>query len=158
MKVVTAEGQPALSSVATAPNSSQVSGYASFRDDEAELQKLAVDFGGAPAYILFRQASDEATNLLGDLRPAAPRAGPPAPVEAKPGSAPARDGCGLHDNEDVGPAGPKLSQSGPEEPVQPIQAGPRPFTFEHGDLLSEGEDFEGGVAPMAEEDAESGQN
>ena len=47
-----------------------------------------------------------------------------------------------------------MSQSGPEEPVQPIQTGTGPFPFENRDLLSEGEDFEGGVAATAEEHAD----
>ena len=33
--------------------------------------------------------------------------------------------------------------------------GSRPFAFEHGDLLSEGEDFEGRIGSTAEEDAGS---
>jgi hypothetical protein len=67
---------------------------------------------------------------------------------------PADDGVGLHEDQDVGPAGPKLSQSGPEEPVQPIQTGTGPFPLENRDLLSEGENFEGGVAATAEEHAD----
>jgi hypothetical protein len=59
---------------------------------------------------------------------------------------PADDGLGLDDNEDVGPAGPAAAERRPEEPVQGVQCRLRPFSFEHGDLLSEGEDFESGVA------------
>ena len=46
----------------------------------------------------------------------------------------------------------------PEESVQRVQYWPRPFALEHGDLLPKSEDFEGSVAPSAEEDAESGQD
>jgi hypothetical protein len=59
---------------------------------------------------------------------------------------PAYDGFGLHDDEDVGPAGPKAAEGRSEESVQRVQYWPRPFAFEHGDLLSEGEDFERGIA------------
>ena len=38
-----------------------------------------------------------------------------------------------------------------------ISIGARTFPFEHGDLLSQGEDLKGGAAPTAEEDSEWGQ-
>jgi hypothetical protein len=41
-----------------------------------------------------------------------------------------------------------------EESVPPIQHGPRPF--EHGKLLSEGENLESGIASIAKEDSEGG--
>jgi hypothetical protein len=69
---------------------------------------------------------------------------------------PPHDGLGLHDDEDVGPTGPKAAECGPEESVPPVQHGPRPFTFEHGKLLSEGEDLESGIASIAKEDSEGG--
>ena len=40
----------------------------------------------------------------------------------------------------------KAAEGRPEESVQRVQYWPWPFAFEHGDLLSEGEDFEGGRA------------
>ena len=67
---------------------------------------------------------------------------------------PADDGLGFHDDQDVGPASPEAAKGGPEESVQPVQYWSRPFAFEHGDLLSEGEDFESGIAPTAKEDPE----
>jgi hypothetical protein len=42
--------------------------------------------------------------------------------------------------------------------VPGIQLRPRSFTFEYGDLLPEGEDFEGRFAPTPEEDADHGQD
>jgi len=45
-------------------------------------------------------------------------------------------------------------QGSPEESVEPVQVRPLPFAFEHGDLLSEGEDFESGIAPTANENSE----
>ena len=38
--------------------------------------------------------------------------------------------------------------------LEPVQVRPWPFSFEHGDLLSEGEDFESGIAPTANENSE----
>ena len=69
---------------------------------------------------------------------------------------PADDGLGLHNDEDVGPAGPKAAEGRPEESVQGVQCWPRPFALEHSDLLSEGEDFEGGIASTAGEDSDGG--
>ena len=46
----------------------------------------------------------------------------------------------------------------PEEPVEGVQFGPRSLPFEHGDLLPEGEDFEGRVAATAEEDTDHGED
>ena len=69
---------------------------------------------------------------------------------------PAYDGLGLHDDEDVGPPGPKAAECGPEESVQPVQRWPWPFTLEHGKLLSEGEELESGIASIAKEDSEGG--
>ena len=63
------------------------------------------------------------------------------------------DGLGLHDDEHIGPTGPKPTECGPEESVRPVQGWPRPFPFEHGKLLSEGEDLQGGIASIAKEGA-----
>jgi len=48
-------------------------------------------------------------------------------------------------------------QSRPEKPVERVQRGPRLFSLEDRDLLSEGENFKGGVASTPEEDAGGGQ-
>jgi hypothetical protein len=51
-----------------------------------------------------------------------------------------------------------VAEGGPEEPVQGGRGWPRPFAFEHGDLLSEGEDFEGRIGSTAEEDTDHGED
>jgi hypothetical protein len=71
---------------------------------------------------------------------------------------PADDGLRLHDDEHVGPTEPEAAKGGPEESAQPVQYGPRPFAFEHGDLLSQGEDLESNIAPSAKEHSEGGQD
>ncbi len=70
------------------------------------------------------------------------------------GAAPADYGIGFHQDQDVRPSGPTLPKYRPEERVPGVQFWPRPFPFQHGDLLSEGEDFEGGIAPSAKEDSD----
>lgn len=49
-----------------------------------------------------------------------------------------------------------LSQRGPEEPIQPAQAGARPLPLQDCHLLTQSEDFEGRVAATADEDADCG--
>ncbi len=67
---------------------------------------------------------------------------------------PAYHGVGFHENQDVRPAGPTLAECRPEESVPGVQFWPRPFPFQHGDLLAEDEDFEGGIASTTEEDSD----
>ena len=69
---------------------------------------------------------------------------------------PANDGLWFHQDEDIGPAGPEAAQGGPEEPVERVQWRPRSLPLENGDLLSQGQNFEGAVAATAEEHADSG--
>ena len=80
------------------------------------------------------------------------------PVETKTGAVPSDDGLGFDDNEDVCPARPKVLQRGPEQPVKGGQRWPRSFALEHGDLLSEGKNFEGSITSTPEEDADGGQD
>jgi hypothetical protein len=68
-----------------------------------------VDLGGSPVWLLFRQASDQSADLLGDLRPARGTTRAPAPVQAKPRAMPADDGLWFHDDKDVPPASPKVT-------------------------------------------------
>jgi len=108
-----------------------------------------MDFGRSPTGVLLRQAPDQHTHLLGDLRSAAARPGTPARIEAETSAVPADDGLGLDDDEDVGPAGPTTAQGSPKESVERVQDWPRPFALEHGYLLTEGEDLQSGIAPSA---------
>lgn len=72
------------------------------------------------------------------------------------GAAPADHGVGPHDNQDFGPAGPTMAKSGrPKRAAHAIQFWPWPFSFEHGDLLSEGQNFEGGITSTAEKHSDA---
>ena len=79
-------------------------------------------------------------------------------VQPKTSAMPADDRLGLDDNEDTGLTAPEAVEGGPEKPVQGVQGRPRPFAFEHGHLLSQGEDFQGGIASTAEEAADHGED
>src|SRR5258708_7856825 len=105
-----------------------------------------MDFRGSPTLVLLRQSPDQNANLLGDLRSTALRPGSPAPIETEPGAVPADDGVGFDEDQDVRPAGPTLAECRPEESVQGVQCWPWPFPFQHGKLLSEGENFQGCIA------------
>ena len=76
------------------------------------------------------------------------------PVEMETGTVPADDGRGFHNDEDVFPARPETPERRPEQTVQEIQSWPRTLAFENGDLLAKSEDFDGGVASTAEENAD----
>ena len=120
----------------------------------ARYEQFRVSFGGAPGGILFGQTSDPIPPLLGDPRPPAARTRPPAPVKAKAGAVPCADGFWFDNQKDIGPAGPKLAEGGPEEPVTDVQVWPRALAFENGELLTEGQDFQGGIGSCPEGGAE----
>jgi hypothetical protein len=130
---------------------SQIPRHTPLRDDQTELLKFTVDLRGSPTLVLLRQSSDQNANLLGDLRSSAAWPGSPAPIETEAGAVPADHGFGFHQDQDIRPAGPKLAECRPEQSVPGVQSWPRPFSFQHGDLLSEGEDFEGGITSTAKE-------
>jgi hypothetical protein len=102
-----------------------------------------------------RQAFDQTANLAADLRPATASPGSPAPIKTEAGAVPADHGFRLDDNQDFSPAGPIMAKSGPEESIQAIQFWPWPFSFEHGNLLSEGQNFEGDITSTAEKHSDA---
>ena len=83
--------------------------------------------------------------------------GSPPPVKTKAGTVPCDDCLRLHDEQYVSPSRPQALKSRPEKPLEGVQGWPRPFSLENRDLQSEGENFKGGVASIAEEDACGGE-
>ena len=73
---------------------------------------------------------------------------------AETGAVPTDDSLGFHDDQNIFPAGPEVAQGGPEESVQPVQRWSRPLAFEHGNLLSQGQNFQGRIASALAEDAD----
>jgi hypothetical protein len=49
---------------------------------------------------------------------------------------------------------PPVAQCHPEKSIQTVQFWPRPFAFEDSDLLSEGEDLEGGITPTSKKNSD----
>ena len=80
-----------------------------------------------------------------------------APVQAKARPMPPDHRVRFHNDQNIRPSRPYVPQRGPEEAVEAVQRRSRPFSFEHGDLLSQCENFQGGVDAIAEEGADSSQ-
>jgi hypothetical protein len=70
---------------------------------------------------------------------------------------PADHGLWFHNDQDLGPSGPDLSQRRPEQSIPGIQTRARTPSFKDGDLLAQGQNFQGGVVPTAEENLDGGQ-
>jgi hypothetical protein len=66
---------------------------------------------------------------------------------------PSDHGVRFDEYQDIRSAGPTPAECCPEQPVQGVQLWPWPFPLQHGDLLSEGEDFESYIASTTEEES-----
>src|SRR5262249_43357641 len=86
LAVILQEGPPARGRASTTPNVAQIPRDSPFRDHEAELLQLSVDLGRSPVRILVRQASDQLTYLLRDLRSATLAAGTPNTYGSRSGA------------------------------------------------------------------------
>lgn len=158
LAMILQEGQPALTGITAAADSPQIASHGSLADDATQFQKFSVNLGCTPSGILFRHLADQGSNLRGDLRPATAPSRMPAPVETETSTMPADDSLGFDDLQDVHPAGPATRQGSPEEPVQGVQRRPRSLALPHRQLLPQGEDFEGDVAAILEEDPDGGED
>ena len=70
---------------------------------------------------------------------------------------PADDGLSLDEDQRIFPAGPAAAQCDPEQAIQRPYGRPGALAFEHGELLSEGEDFQRRFRAREEENADSGE-
>lgn len=108
LAVVFQKGKPPLTGVTAATTHSlQIAGHAPFGNDEAQLRQFPVDSRGSPVRVLLRQPPDQAPDFRGDLGPAAAGTRAPAPIPAETRTMPSHDGRRLHQNQHVGPVGPK---------------------------------------------------
>jgi hypothetical protein len=152
--VILQESQPLALRVPAATDAAQIPSHSSFRDGETEVLQFPMDLGSTPIGIFLSQPHDQVPQFLSNSRSAASRSGPPAPVETKAGAVPCADGFWFDNQKDIGPAGPKLAEGGPEEPVAGVQVWPRALAFENGELLAEGQNFQGGIGSCPEGGAE----
>ena len=102
-----------------------------------------------------RRAPNQIAYLWRDPRSsrAAPR--PPAPIPAETGAVPADDGLRLDDDQRIFPTGPAVAQCDPEQAIQRPYGRPGALAFEHGELLSEGEDFQRRFSAREKENADT---
>jgi hypothetical protein len=100
---------------------------------------------------------DQLPQFLGNPGSTAAPSGAPAPVETKAGAVPANGSFYFDNHEDIGPAGPKAAERGPEQPVTGVQGWPRSLALEDGDLLAESQNFEGSIGSCAKQSAHGSQ-
>src|SRR5262245_32395591 len=91
LAVIVKKSQPFLGRITPALDSPQVARNGPLREHEAELLQFAMDFRRAPVGVLLRQAPNQDTNFLGDLRPAATRPRFPTPIKPKSSPMPTDD-------------------------------------------------------------------
>src|SRR5262245_44086407 len=110
-----------------------------------------MDARGAPQDILPAHAADESTQLCGDGRPSWPLPPVLPPHEpAKPLSAPAADGVGLHELKGLGPSCPHHGEEHPEAPISRSALGPRGRPSQDGELMAEGHRRQREMHPLAQ--------
>jgi hypothetical protein len=158
LAMILQKGQPFPLRVPAVQDAAQIPGHASLGNGKTELLQFPMDFGSAPIRIFIGQAYDQVSQFLGNSRSTDSRSGAPAPVKTKAGAMPCGDGFWFHNQEDIGPAGPKAPQGGPEQPVAGVQVWPRSLAFEHSDLLAECQDFQGDIGSGPEQSANSNQD
>jgi hypothetical protein len=152
--VILQKSQPLPLGVPAATDAAQIPGHGSLRDGKTELLQFPMDLGTAPIGIFIGQPHDQVPQFLSNSRSTAARSGAPAPVETKAGAVPCDDGFWFDNQEDIGPAWPKAAEGGPEQPVAGVQGWPRALAFENGELLAEGQNFQGGIGSCPEGGAE----
>jgi hypothetical protein len=127
------------------------SGDGALGDLDPQLEELSVDSWCTPQGVCRGHFSDKRGGLSADRRAAQPRpAGEPHPVLTKATARPPQDGVRRHDDESLSPAGPYAGEPDPQEAVGGAQSGPRDHPLVHGELLAQGEVFEGELSVAAE--------
>jgi hypothetical protein len=76
---------------------------------------------------------------------------PPPPIVAEPLAVPSGDCRWFDDDQNVGPARQVISQSNPEDPIRIRGPGFRSVSGKHGELLPQGQVFEGKVTTGIEQ-------
>jgi hypothetical protein len=83
LPVVLGKRQPRFTCVVPASHATQIPGDSPLRNNEPELQQLAVDLRSSTIRVLSRQALDQSANPLGNLGSAAAWPASPAPIETE---------------------------------------------------------------------------
>ncbi len=101
--------------------------------------EFRADSWSSPERVLLRHSADQLANLGVDLWPSRSASRLPAPVESKSLSMPAKNGIGLHDDEDGAPIRPESGQPSPEDAVALPELRPFRALLQDGELLPEDE-------------------
>src|SRR5690348_5422121 len=120
------------------------SGDGSFRDIEAEHEKLSVNPRCTPRRIFGNHAEDQLSELLREDFPASRllHFGDQFPIKTEASPVPPHDCLRRHNNQRVLPLGPNPPGRYPKQLVEGIQSWSRMAAFEHRELLSQCEIFQ----------------
>ena len=112
VRVVGQEGAPRLARCARW-SSPTIASNRPIADDDAQLEQLTSDALGAPQPVLAGHGDDQVPHVSAEMRPAAARAGLPAPEETPALSTPAHDRVRCHKRQVLAPAGTEPTSQDP---------------------------------------------
>jgi len=154
--MVAQKGQPAFTWLAVPRRSFHPAGDRPFRDVQPEHQQFPMDAWRSPSGVLHHHTEDQLPHLL-QPRPSpnrSPYSRDQPPIHAKAGPVLAHNRFRSDDDERLLPLRPQPMDSNPEELVKQIDSRPRTTPFQHGQLLSQNEDFEDKIPAATEESKE----
>jgi hypothetical protein len=123
---------------------------------EPELEQFAMDARRAPPRILLFHAPDQLADFVGHLRPST-LSRPPAPKQTEASAMPGHHRFRFDDYEGVSPTRIQSPQHRPEQPVQSLESGATPLSFEHRELLTHSSGFQGESVARYEERTDIGE-
>jgi hypothetical protein len=155
--VILQEGPPPWRRGRVSPG--QVLRHGRLRHIEAQLEPLAVDRWCAPEWIRLTHLPDQRAEVRRHRRPAGPpRSGFPAPKDGEAAAMPPDDRSRPDDLDRLSPVGPQCRAHHPEQPVCPAEPQAlRGCPLQHGELVSEGQNFGLEFQARAETRAKSAQ-
>ena len=114
-----------------------------------------MDSRRAPQGVRGGHTEDQGLDLRVNLRATSARAArEPGLVLAEATALPSQDSVGRHDDKSLPPAGPDAGQPDPQQTIHGAELRPGHRTLVDGELLAQGEVFEGELAMTAEEERE----
>jgi len=150
--------KPLLTRIAAPAQTTQVSRDRSFGYDEAQFLYFAMDPRRSPRGIFGSNPLNDFPYFLVNLWPPSTTMRTPPPVQTKTGTVPAHYRFWLHDYQDIAPARPETPEHDPEYSIPGMDHWAWPFSFEDGNLLSKREDLKSDIGPIAEANADYGQD
>jgi len=156
--VITQESPPEFPCLLERRHTSEVPRDGTFRDLEAEFQKLTVNPRSAPGGILFDHPPDQRSKLGVDLWPAkALGLRAQAPEQTKASAMPGDHGFWFDNDEDLAPCRPKTPEQDPKDSILDSHPRARKSSLEYAQLLPQRNDLETEAVARTEESAEAGE-